>query len=69
MKGYPPRTFRIISTSRGGAVANPKPDPSKPMMQFPPGRERIYEMSDEEVLRRLSETTPPVTVTRQAQSS
>jgi len=35
--------------SRGGKVANPKPDPSKPMMQFPPGRERIYEMSDEEV--------------------
>jgi catechol 2,3-dioxygenase-like lactoylglutathione lyase family enzyme len=55
--------------SRGGAVANPKPDPSKPMMQFPPGRERIYEMSDEEVLRRLSETTPPVDVKRQAQSS
>jgi len=33
-------------------------------MQFPPGRERIYGMSDEEVTARMSETTPPVAVKR-----
>ncbi len=46
--------------SKGGAIKNPPLDPSKPQMQFPPGRERIYSMSDEEVFSRMSETTPPV---------
>lgn len=50
--------------SRGGAVKNPPVDLAKPPMQFPPGRERIYSMSDEEVTARLSETTPPVVVKR-----
>ena len=46
--------------SRGGKVPQPKPDPAKPLMHYPPGRERIWSMSDEEVLRTMSETTPPV---------
>lgn len=46
--------------SKNGKVPQPAPDPSKPLMQFPPGRERIWTMSDEEVLRTMSETTPPV---------
>jgi len=50
--------------SRGGAVKNPPVDLANPPMQFPPGRERIYSMSDEEVTARLSETTPPVAVKR-----
>ena len=29
-------------------------------MNFPPGREKVYSMTDEEVTARLSETTPPV---------
>ena len=44
----------------GGAVKNPPLDPSKPQMQFPPGKEKIYSMSDEAVAARLSEPTPPV---------
>lgn len=46
--------------SRGGKVPQPALDPQKPQMEFPPGRERIYQMSDEEIAARLSETTPPV---------
>ena len=46
--------------SCGGAVKNPPVDLARPPMQFPPGREKIYSMSDEEVTARLSETTPPV---------
>jgi hypothetical protein len=46
--------------SKNGKVAQPAPDPGKPLMQFPAGRERIWTMSDEEVLRTMSETTPPV---------
>ncbi len=46
--------------SRNGAVPNPKVDPANPPMQFPPGRERIYSMSDAEIFERMSETTPPV---------
>lgn len=46
--------------SKGGKVPQPAPDRSKPLMQYPPGRERIWTMSDEEVLRTMSETTPPV---------
>jgi catechol 2,3-dioxygenase-like lactoylglutathione lyase family enzyme len=52
--------------SRGGKVAQPAPDPSKPLMHYPPGREKIWTMSDEEVLRTMSETTPPVDVKRKA---
>jgi hypothetical protein len=46
--------------SRGGAVAQPVLDPGKPQMEFPPGMEKIYRMSDEEITTRLSEPTPPV---------
>src|ERR1700736_5718318 len=46
--------------SRGGAVANPPVDLAHPPMEFPPGREKIYSMSDAEVLARMSETPPPV---------
>jgi catechol 2,3-dioxygenase-like lactoylglutathione lyase family enzyme len=45
--------------SKGGKVAQPKPDPSKPLMDYPLN-DRIWSMSDEEVTRRMSETTPPV---------
>jgi len=48
--------------SRGGKVPQPAPDPAKPLIQYPAGRERIWTMSDEEVLRTMSETTPPVQV-------
>ncbi len=46
--------------SQGGAVQNPPVDLKNPPMQFPPGREQIFSMSDEEVTARLSERTPPV---------
>jgi len=45
--------------SKGGKVAQPKPDPSKPLMDYP-ADDRIWTMSDEEVTRRMSNTTPPV---------
>jgi len=48
--------------SQSGAVRNPPVDLKNPPMQMPPGRERIFSMSDEEVTARLSETTPPVAV-------
>src|SRR6185369_4811710 len=35
--------------SRGGKVAQPTLDPHKPQMEFPPGLEQIYRMSDEEI--------------------
>ena len=35
--------------SRGGTVAQPVLDPHKPQMEFPPGMEKIYRMSDEEI--------------------
>jgi catechol 2,3-dioxygenase-like lactoylglutathione lyase family enzyme len=50
--------------AQGGAVKNPAVDLAHPPMQFPPGRERIYSMSDEEIASRMSETTPPVAVKR-----
>jgi len=50
--------------SQGGRVAQPKPDPSKPLMQYPPGRKSAYDMTDEEVWTTMSETTPPVNVKR-----
>ena len=46
--------------SRGGAVKNPAVDLKHPPINFPPGSEKIYSMTDEEVTARLSETTPPV---------
>jgi catechol 2,3-dioxygenase-like lactoylglutathione lyase family enzyme len=46
--------------SGGGTVAQPTLDPHKPQMEFPPGMEKIYRMSDEEIASRLSEPTPPV---------
>lgn len=47
--------------SKGGKIAQPKPDPTKPLMQFPTDA-RIWTMPDEEVTRTMSETTPPVDV-------
>jgi catechol 2,3-dioxygenase-like lactoylglutathione lyase family enzyme len=46
--------------SQGGKIAQPAPDPSKPLMDFPPDA-RVWTLSDEQVLRTMSETTPPVT--------
>ncbi len=46
--------------SRRGTAQNPAADPDNPPMRFPPGREVIYRMSDEDVTAKLSETTPPV---------
>ncbi|MGH7779880.1 MAG: VOC family protein [Candidatus Binataceae bacterium] len=45
--------------SKGGKVAQPAPDPSKPLMDYPLDAQ-IWTMSDEQVLRTMSETTPPV---------
>ena len=46
--------------SKGGTVPNPAVDLAHPPMEFPPGREKIFSMSDADVLARMSETTPPV---------
>ncbi len=46
--------------SQGGAVQNPEVDLNDPPMQFPPGQEEVYSMSDEDVTEKLSEMTPPV---------
>jgi hypothetical protein len=46
--------------SQGGAVPNPPVDLAHPPMEFPPGREKIYSMTDAEVFSRMSEPTPPV---------
>ena len=46
--------------SQNGEIRNPPVDRANPPMQFPQGRERIFDMSDEEVTRRLSQPTPPV---------
>ncbi|HXW84915.1 MAG TPA: VOC family protein [Candidatus Binataceae bacterium] len=45
--------------SKGGAIPQPTPDPSKPLMAYKPG-DKIWTMSDEQVLRNMSVTTPPV---------
>src|SRR5579863_9711825 len=50
--------------SRGGAVPNPAVDLAHPPMEFPPGREAVFAMSDAEVFARMSETTPPVQAKR-----
>ena len=46
--------------SQGGAIKNPPVDLKNPPMEFPPGRERVFGMTDEEIFQRMSETTPPV---------
>jgi catechol 2,3-dioxygenase-like lactoylglutathione lyase family enzyme len=46
--------------SRGGRVPQPLVDPSKPQFKRPPGGKAVFTMSDQEVLEKLSETTPPV---------
>ena len=46
--------------SQGGAVKNPPVDLKHPPMEYPPGRDKIFTMTDEEVFTRMSETTPPV---------
>jgi catechol 2,3-dioxygenase-like lactoylglutathione lyase family enzyme len=46
--------------SQGGKVPQPAPEQSKLMMEFPPDRQGILRMTDEEILAKLSETTPPV---------
>jgi len=43
----------------GGQVAQPAPDPSKPLMDYPLDA-KIWTMSDEQVTRTMSESTPPV---------
>jgi hypothetical protein len=45
--------------SQGGKVAQPPIDPSKPMLKVPIFKAALT-MSDQEVLEKLSETTPPV---------
>jgi catechol 2,3-dioxygenase-like lactoylglutathione lyase family enzyme len=47
--------------SKGGQVAQPAPDPSKPLMDYPLDA-KIWTMSDEQVTRTMSESTPPVVV-------
>jgi len=54
--------------SAGGKIAQPKPDPSKPLLQFPPDA-AIWTMPDDEVTRRMSETTPPVDVKNKAKAA
>lgn len=46
--------------SHGGKVQNPPVDLNNPPMNFPPGQEVIYSMSDADVTAKLSETAPPV---------
>lgn len=50
--------------SKGGKVAQVPFEQSKIKMDFPPENRAVLKMSDEEVTRRLSETTPPVRVSR-----
>jgi hypothetical protein len=45
--------------SEGGKVAQPPIDPSKPILKVPIFKAALT-MSDQEVLEKLSETTPPV---------
>ena len=50
--------------SQGGRVPQPSIDPSKPMLKHPPGGKAAFAMLDQEVLEKLSKTTPPVQSTR-----
>ena len=57
LQGYKtPPTFE----SQGGSVPQPAPEQSKLLMEFPPDKQGVLRMSDEEILAKLSETTPPV---------
>ena len=48
--------------SKGGKVPQVEYEKSKLKMEFPPENRAVLKMTDEEVTRRLSETTPPVQV-------
>lgn len=50
--------------SQEGKVPQVDPEKSKLMMNFPPQNRAVLKMTDEEILARLSETTPPVQVSR-----
>lgn len=50
--------------SQGGRVSQVAPEQSKLMMDLPPENRAVLKMTDEEILARLSETTPPVQVNR-----
>jgi catechol 2,3-dioxygenase-like lactoylglutathione lyase family enzyme len=50
--------------SQGGTVPQPAPEQSKLLPEFPPENRRVLRMTDEEILTKLSETTPPVQVNR-----
>ena len=50
--------------SKGGTIPQVAYEKSKLQMEFPPENRAVLKMTDEEVTRRLSETTPPVQVSR-----
>jgi len=50
--------------SKNGTVSQVAYEQSKLQMEFPPENRAVLKMTDEEVTRRLSETTPPVQVNR-----
>jgi hypothetical protein len=50
--------------SKGGKVPQVAYEKSNLKMEFPPENRAVLKMTDEEVTRRLSETTPPVQVSR-----
>jgi hypothetical protein len=50
--------------SKEGTVPQPAPEQSKLLPEFPPENQRVLRMTDEEILTKLSETTPPVQVNR-----
>jgi catechol 2,3-dioxygenase-like lactoylglutathione lyase family enzyme len=53
-----------IFESKGGKVPQVDPEKSKLLPDFPPENRAVLKMTDEEILQRLSETTPPVQVAR-----
>ena len=53
-----------VFESKGGKVAQPAPEQSKLMMEFPPENRAVLSMTDDEVTSKLSENTPPVQVNR-----
>jgi hypothetical protein len=50
--------------SKGGKVSQVAYEQSKLKMEFPPENRAVLTMTDEQVTARLSETTPPVQVSR-----
>jgi hypothetical protein len=50
--------------SQGGKVPQVDPAQSKLIMDFPPENRAVLKMTDEDIFKRLSETTPPVQVNR-----